>query len=290
MRVEHAVDELHGVLGAERPRQLERLVDDDGAAASPGRAATRTTAMRRIRRSSTAIRSRRQCSAVSAMSASIASSRATVSRASAVANARRASAGAVRVRPLLARRTSRRRGRRPRGRLRTGRASAARPPGAVPRSFRARGAAQRGEDRAHSRRRVRRCDRGRAITVAISTAATAASQPLLAGPSTARSSASSAELVVSTPNVIGTPVAAAAAVSPCATADAMYSKCGVAPRIRQPRQTTASNRPAGGGLLRGRRDLERPRHADHGDVVRHARRAPPAPPARPPAAVRSRSR
>ena len=28
-RVEHAVDELHRVLGAERPRQLERLVDDD---------------------------------------------------------------------------------------------------------------------------------------------------------------------------------------------------------------------------------------------------------------------
>ena len=30
---------------------------------------------------------------------------------------------------------------------------------------------------------------------------------------------------------------------PCATADEMYSKCGVAPRITQPRQTIASKRP-----------------------------------------------
>ena len=42
-------------------------------------------------------------------------------------------------------------------------------------------------------------------------AATAASQPLLAGPSPARSIASSTEFVVSTPNAIGTPVSAAAA-------------------------------------------------------------------------------
>jgi hypothetical protein len=45
---------------------------------------------------------------------------------------------------------------------------------------------------------------------------------------------------VSTPNVIGTPVADAAAVMPCDTADAMYSKCAVAPRMRHPRHTTAS--------------------------------------------------
>jgi hypothetical protein len=38
------------------------------------------------------------------------------------------------------------------------------------------------------------------------------------------------ELVVRTPNVIGTAVSADAAVSPCATAAAMKSKCGVAPR------------------------------------------------------------
>src|SRR4029077_19083577 len=80
-----------------------------------------------------------------------------------------------------------------------------------------------------------------AMTVAISTAATAASQPLLAGPSPARSMASSTEFVVKTPNAIGTPVAAAAAVMPCDTAELMYSKCAVAPRMRQPRQITASN-------------------------------------------------
>ena len=46
------------------------------------------TAIRRISRSSTAIRSGRQRSAVSAISGSIASSRSTVSRASSVANCR----------------------------------------------------------------------------------------------------------------------------------------------------------------------------------------------------------
>ena len=47
-----------------------------------------------------------------------------------------------------------------------------------------------------------------ATTDAISIAATAASCPLFDGPSPARASASSTELVVSTPNVIGTPVGA----------------------------------------------------------------------------------
>src|SRR5262245_21012614 len=74
-------------------------------------------------------------------------------------------------------------------------------------------------------------------------AAMAASCPLLPGPSPARANASSTELVVSTPNAIGMPVAAAASVNPCATAEAMNSKWGVSPRITQPRQTTASNRP-----------------------------------------------
>ena len=50
-----------------------------------------------------------------------------------------------------------------------------------------------------------------ATTDAISIAATAASCPLFDGPSPARASASSTELVVSTPNVIGTPVAPAVA-------------------------------------------------------------------------------
>ena len=57
--------------------------------------------------------------------------------------------------------------------------------------------------------------------VAISIAAVAASHPLLAGPGPTRSIASSAELVVSTPKAIGTPVAAAAAASACETAEAM---------------------------------------------------------------------
>src|SRR5581483_5262937 len=82
-----------------------------------------------------------------------------------------------------------------------------------------------------------------ATTSAISNAASAASRPLLSGPSPARASASSTEFVVSTPSAIGTPVAAAPAVRPWATAEQMYSKCGVSPRITHPRQTIAWNRP-----------------------------------------------
>ena len=108
----------------------------------------------------------------------------------------------------------------------------------------------------------------------------AASRPLFDGPGAARSSASSAELVVSTPNAIGTPVLAAAAVMPCAHADAMYSKCGVAPRIRQPRQTTACDLAGLGDALRRHRNLERARHAQHLDVARRRCRRRAAPPAR----------
>ena len=102
---------------------------------------------------------------------------------------------------------------------------------------------------------------------AISTAASAASRPLFDGPGAARSSASSAELVVSTPNDIGTPVLPAAAVMPCAHAEAMYSKCGVSPLIRQPRQTTASTPSGLGDALRRHRNLERARHAQHLDIA-----------------------
>ena len=56
-----------------------------------------------------------------------------------------------------------------------------------------------------------------------------------AGP--ARSAACDSVSVVSTPNAIGMPVSPAASMIPCATADEMYSKCGVAPRMTQPRQT-----------------------------------------------------
>src|SRR5205814_7001704 len=68
-----------------------------------------------------------------------------------------------------------------------------------------------------------------AATDAISIAATAASCPLLAGPSPARAIASSTEFVVSTPKEIGTPVAPAAAAICSATAAAMIPMCGVSP-------------------------------------------------------------
>ena len=47
----------------------------------------------------------------------------------------------------------------------------------------------------------------------------------------------------------------------------MYSKCGVAPRMTQPRQTTASNRPVSARRSRRLRQLERAGHADHLDIV-----------------------
>ena len=54
---------------------------------------------------------------------------------------------------------------------------------------------------------------------------------------------------------------------PCAHADAMYSKCGVAPLIRQPRQTTPATRPVSAMRCGGHRDLERAGHAQHFDVA-----------------------
>ena len=66
---------------------------------------------------------------------------------------------------------------------------------------------------------------------------------MLSAPGPERAAACASVSVVSTPNAIGTPVSPAAAMTPCATAEEMYSKCGVSPRITQPRQTIASNRP-----------------------------------------------
>src|SRR5581483_9555651 len=57
------------------------------------------------------------------------------------------------------------------------------------------------------------------LSAVISRAAAAASRPLFDGPGTARSSASSAEFVVSTPKLIGTPVASEAFMIPCEVAD-----------------------------------------------------------------------
>src|SRR6185436_16029499 len=64
---------------------------------------------------------------------------------------------------------------------------------------------------------------------AISRAAAAASRPLLPASLPARARACSSVSVVRTPNAIGTPVSPAAAITPWAAEDAMYSKCGVSP-------------------------------------------------------------
>ena len=66
---------------------------------------------------------------------------------------------------------------------------------------------------------------------------------------------------------MGTPVAAAAAVMPCAHAEAMYSKCGVAPLIRHPRQTTAPTRPVSATRCAAIGILESARHAQDFDVA-----------------------
>jgi len=86
--------------------------------------------------------------------------------------------------------------------------------------------------------------------------------------------ASSSELVVSTPKVIGTPVAPIASARPWATADAMYSKCGVSPRMMQPRQTTAANRPV--RAARARRAESQRRRAHRRPRWRGSRRRQPA--------------
>ena len=237
-------------LGAERARQLERLVDDDRR--------------RRVRRRAAA---RRPPSAESAdrapPSARAASARA-VSAISAIDRVEprrpcRAPASVANARSVVRRRLARRATACVEERL--GRAvdvAAADLPliedlqrrfaRAVARIFlHARG------PRAHASLGRRACRVSCATTVGhLDRRPPPLPTPCCAGPSPARSSASSTEFVVSTPNVIGTPVAAAAAVRPCATADAMYSKCGVSPRIRQPRQTTASKRAALGRVLRRR--------------------------------------
>lgn len=79
--------------------------------------------------------------------------------------------------------------------------------------------------------------------LAISTAAVAASHPLLPCLPPARSSACSRVLVVRTPKVQGTPDSRATCCRPRADSPATYSKWGVSPRITAPRHTTASNCP-----------------------------------------------
>ena len=238
-RVQDPIDELHRLVAAERLRQLERFVDDDVAR----RAAVEKLADGEPQDDAIERRHARKPPVLGRFG----DERVDLARRSrsSSAPAARQTSGRSRARPR------RREDSRPRtcenlfdiaaGRLPTDRASARRPG--------ARDDACDACPRCRCRRRSyvnAACAAGwRSVrcSVAISTAATAASQPLLPGPSPARSSASSTELVVSTPKVIGTPVAAAASVMPCAHADAMYSKCGVSPRIRQPRQTTAAKCP-----------------------------------------------
>ena len=81
----------------------------------------------------------------------------------------------------------------------------------------------------------------------MSSAAVAASWPLLDGPSPARARASSAVFVVRSPNETGTCVMRRSMMRREA-ASAMYSKCGVSPRIRHPRHTTPGRGDARGGL------------------------------------------
>ena len=107
-----------------------------------------------------------------------------------------------------------------------------------------------------------------ATTSAISIAATAASHPLLPVPSPARASASSTELVVSTPNAIGTPVAAAAVGQAVRhrRRDVLEVR-----RLAANQAAEADDRveaPALGGVLRRQRNLEGARHADDRDVAR----------------------
>ena len=196
-----------------------------------------------------------------------------VARERASANARTSSGGSARASGHCGPRTCRRRRARRAGRPPTGRASAAPP--------RARDARRSASMARSSRVTPRGCAESRDAASAISMRGRRGLPSLVGRPvARARSSASSTELVVSTPNAIGTPVAAAAAVSPCATADAMYSKCGVSPRMRQPRQTTASKRARLRRALRRDRNLERARARGRPSIVRRRRRPSRAPPTR----------
>ena len=75
---------------------------------------------------------------------------------------------------------------------------------------------------------------------AISITASAASAPLLPWSPPARASAWASSSVVSTPKPTGTPVSRMISRTPSVTARHTYSKCGVPPRITTPRVTTAS--------------------------------------------------
>ena len=219
----------------ERARQLERFVDDHRRRRRRDRAATRRPPSAGSADRGPPSAPGRQRSAVSAISGSIASSRSTVSRASAVAKSRRSSAGGSAFGHCRSKNVAARLARCRACRSPTDRGSAAPPRGpdgedpsapvpsprssASPAASAARQPPPSRSPRPPLRAPCCRCPRRRA-------------------PAPPRPSSSSARRTTSARRSRPPP-----SVSPCATADEMYSKCGVSPRIRQPRQTIASNRP-----------------------------------------------
>ena len=103
-------------------------------------------------------------------------------------------------------------------------------------------------------------------------AATAASQPLLSGPSTGARERLASVSVVRTPNAMGTPVSPAARVSPCATARADVVEVR---RLAPNQAAQAHDRVESAGLGDGAgrlRQLESPRHCERLDVGRASAR------------------
>ena len=235
-----------------------------GVSASPS---SSKTASRRTSRSMTAMRSTRQFCACAAISASISGD--PLDRAAHEAVGERAQRPRRLRRPVVRRPVGRRSPRAGRsGRSPTGRASAAPLPARV-RVPRAIGAASSAA-----------CRRAAGGTAPPSRrAAAAASHPLLSRPL-------DRALLGLFPRVgrqhaerhrhAGVPRGLLDAVR---DRREMYSKCGVAPRITQPRQTTASNRPVS-AAPRGLRQLERAGDLEHLDVVSADAALRPAPRAR----------
>src|ERR1700733_3145891 len=79
--------------------------------------------------------------------------------------------------------------------------------------------------------------------LAIASAVSTASPPLLSESGAARSSACARVSTVNTPKLTGTPVSSMTRCRPCAHWPATNSKCAVSPRITQPSATTASTAP-----------------------------------------------
>src|SRR6202163_677756 len=115
--------------------------------------------------------------------------------------------------------------------------------------------------------------------LAIASAVSSASPPLLSASGAARSSACARVSTVSTPKLTGTPVSSITRCRPCAHWPATNSKCAVSPRITQPRATTASTSPcsasalAASGSSRSRGTCSTCNAASVPPCLRHAARA-----------------